>query len=65
LKKSETMLLETENQMQRLAMNDILTGLANRSFMRHALQTAIKRAAHRPLEAGRAHDRPRPSQAYQ
>ena len=45
LMKSETTFLETEGQIRRLAMNDLLTGLANRTFMRHALQTAIERAA--------------------
>jgi len=44
LRKSEAAFLETEDRIQRLAMNDILTGLANRSFFRHALQTAIERA---------------------
>jgi diguanylate cyclase (GGDEF)-like protein len=45
LMKSETTFLETEGQIRRLAMSDLLTGLANRTFMRHALQTAIERAA--------------------
>jgi diguanylate cyclase (GGDEF)-like protein len=47
LMKSETTFLETEAQIRRLAMNDVLTGLANRTFMRHALQTAIESAAKR------------------
>ncbi len=47
LMKSETTFLETEGQIRRLAMSDLLTGLANRTFMRHALQTAMERAANR------------------
>jgi diguanylate cyclase (GGDEF)-like protein len=45
LMKSEATFLETEGQIRRLAMNDLLTGLANRSFVRHALQIGIERAA--------------------
>ena len=45
LMKSEATFLESEGQMMHLAMNDMLTGLANRSFLRHTLQTAIKRSA--------------------
>ena len=45
LMKSEAAFLETEGQIKHLAMNDILTGLANRVCMQRALQTAIERAA--------------------
>jgi diguanylate cyclase (GGDEF)-like protein len=47
LMKSETAFLESEGQIRRLAMSDLLTGLANRTFMRHTLQTAIERTAKR------------------
>jgi diguanylate cyclase (GGDEF)-like protein len=45
LRKSEAAFLEIEGRIQHLAMNDILTGLPNRSFFRQALRTAIERAA--------------------
>lgn len=45
LRRSQATFLETEGRIQRLAMNDILTGLANRSFLRHALLAAIEAAA--------------------
>ena len=44
LKKSETAMLEAERKIQTLAMNDLLTGLANRHSLRQALHTAITRA---------------------
>ena len=44
LKKSETAMLEAERKIQTLAMNDLLTGLANRHSLRQALHAAITRA---------------------
>jgi diguanylate cyclase (GGDEF)-like protein len=42
--RSEVAFLEAERKIQRLAMSDTLTGLANRVAMRHALHAAIERA---------------------
>src|SRR5215213_10033507 len=42
--RSEVAFLETERKIQSLAMSDMLTGLANRVSLRHALQVAIDRA---------------------
>ena len=44
LKKSETAMLEAEQKIQTLAMNDLLTGLANRLSFREALHVAIAHA---------------------
>ena len=44
LKKSETAMLKAEQKIQTLAMNDLLTGLANRLSFREALHVAIARA---------------------
>jgi diguanylate cyclase (GGDEF)-like protein len=44
LVKSETIYLEAEGKIKHLAMNDMLTGLANRAFLRQALHAAIERA---------------------
>ena len=44
LARAENALLEAERKIQALAMNDLLTGLANRASLREALQAAIGRA---------------------
>jgi diguanylate cyclase (GGDEF)-like protein len=44
LAKSERALFEAERKIQTLAMNDLLTGLANRVSLREALHAAIGRA---------------------
>ena len=44
LSRSEGAFLETERRIQALAMSDMLTGLANRVSLRHALEVAIERA---------------------
>lgn len=44
LRKSEGAMLEAERKIQTLAMNDLLTGLANRHSLRQTLHTAIDRA---------------------
>jgi diguanylate cyclase (GGDEF)-like protein len=42
---SEDAQVEAENKIKRLAMHDVLTGLANRMWFRQALQEAMERAA--------------------
>ena len=42
---SEDAQVEAENKIKRLAMHDVLTGLANRMWFRQALQEAMDRAA--------------------
>jgi diguanylate cyclase (GGDEF)-like protein len=42
---SEDARVEAENKIKRLAMHDVLTGLANRMWFRQALQEAMERAA--------------------
>ena len=42
---SEDAQVEAENKIKRLAMHDVLTGLANRMWFRQALQEATERAA--------------------
>ncbi len=44
LSKSETVLFEAQRKIQTLAMNDLLTGLANRASLREALHAAIGRS---------------------
>ncbi len=44
LTRSANAFLATEEQINHLALNDMLTGLANRVSMRHALHVAIERA---------------------
>ena len=44
LSRSEVAFLDTERKIQSLAMSDMLTGLANRVSLRHALQMAIERS---------------------
>lgn len=44
LTRSEAAFLATERKIQNLAMTDVLTGLANRTALRHAIDLAIQRA---------------------
>ncbi len=44
LARSEEALFEAEKQIQSLAMNDLLTGLANRASLRESLNAALARA---------------------